>query len=144
METPRRMQEGIMMAVCGALLLVLMVATRISNETLDEHTRRLASMRREAFDYAVQCSRTKSLMSYDDITWVIVPQNSIRLRTLDGVVELSGFASIADSTVYLTQSASEQFWLVVHESLHMLGYIGHPDHPFRTCGARPEDNLSQT
>jgi hypothetical protein len=96
---------------------------------------RLTSQRQAAYDYAVTCSNTMvPALKFEEIHWVLVPGDVLKIPTTDaGVVRLKGWFSIDSNTIYMPFTERNTFWIMAHESLHAIGYLGHPSRPFRTC-----------
>jgi hypothetical protein len=94
------------------------------------------SMRSSAYEYAVQCSRDDSpVVSFDDISWHIAPGSNFYLATPEGLmIAMLGWFDPSGNVIYIPFERRLDFDLAVHEILHAFGYVGHPDHPFRTCG----------
>ena len=108
----------------------------------DLETQQLLELRRNAYDYAVNCSNTENpVLKFEDITWALMPGNELRFPTTDaGTVELKGWFSPKDSVIYIPFSERETFWIHAHESMHAIGYIGHPYIPFKTCSLMADQN----
>lgn len=123
------------------LIIFILLAIFVPKETPEQIAIRLAELRRSAYDEAVECSNTKNpSLSFQQINWIIVPDNKLVFNTTEGTVILHGWFSPTDSTIYIAQPYKETYWILLHESLHAIGYLGHPDHPFKTCNALPEQN----
>lgn len=97
-----------------------------------EEVARLEPFRRDAYNEAIRCSDTKTPeLRYEDIAWVVIPENRIHIVASDGRLDLGGYFSPNDSVIYLPYPNRDKRWVLVHESLHAIGYRGHPDIPFR-------------
>lgn len=102
----------------------------------------LTHKRQEAYEYAMKCSGTVTpAVPFDKLGWALVPQSVIIIEASDGRVSLGGFYNPTDSTIYLPFKDREEFWLLVHESLHAIGFVGHPRVPFEVpCRATADQN----
>jgi hypothetical protein len=101
---------------------------------------RLTSQREKAYQYAVECSSTMiPALKFEEINWVLVPGNELKIPTTDaGIVRLKGWFSIDSNTIYMPFTERNTFWIMAHEALHAIGYMGHPAQPFRTCELMPD------
>ena len=120
----------------GLLLLIIVVLIITSKpyptELTTDELVRLDVIQREAYAEAVECSDTKTpKLKYEDIDWVIIPDSKLRIQATDGNIDLAGYFSQIDSVIYLPYPNRDKRWILIHESLHAIGYIGHPDTPFR-------------
>jgi hypothetical protein len=102
----------------------------------------LAGVRSAAYTYAVTCSNTKTpVLSFEDVKWELTPGSILRFPSMEGrVLELKGWFNPRDSTIYIPFTERNTFWILAHESLHAIGYIGHPATPFRTCRLMADQN----
>lgn len=109
-------------------------------ELTAEETLTINNIRRQAYDYAVECSGVKRpLLKYEQIYWALTSGSVITIEATDGTGKFKGYFSPKDSTIYIPFMERETFWIAAHESLHALGYMGHPDVPFRTpCALMPD------
>jgi hypothetical protein len=133
--------KGLSIVIGIFLIIFILLATFLPEEPPEEAAIRLAELRRSAYDEAVECSNTTNpALSYEQISWMVVPGNKLVFNTTEGKVVLQGWFSPKDSTIYIPETNKETYWILLHESLHAIGYLGHPNHPFRTCNALPEQN----
>jgi hypothetical protein len=102
-------------------------------ETPEQKQARIDMTRRKAYDYAVKCSNVKPELKYQDITWIVVPGRTLEVYAEDGFIELAGYFNPADSVIYVAGVHDDTFWVLAHESMHAIGFRGHPDEPFRRC-----------
>lgn len=102
----------------------------------------LTETRRAAYNDALACSGIRNPeLTFTQIRWELVPGNMIRFPVIEGrVLELRGWFNPRDSTIYIPFTERGTRWILVHESLHALGYRGHPSHPFRTCNVMTDQN----
>lgn len=124
----------LIIAVIVILLVAVIVLTSkpYPTELSSNELARLDTIQREAYKEAVECSNTKTpKLKYEDIDWVIIPDSKLRINTTEGNVNLGGYFSPNDSVIYLPYPNRDKRWILIHESLHAIGYIGHPDVPFR-------------
>lgn len=123
----------------GTLFLVWFIYTMITFKPLTDEERQ--ERRREAYDYAVQCSGTKNpKLKFEEIKWFIVPGNTITYKAIDGTARLDGYFQVNDSIIWMPSGKKDVFWIMAHESLHAIGYIGHPEDPFRKCRLMADQN----
>jgi len=128
-----------LLIVLGTLFLIWFIYTIITFKPLTDEERQ--ARRLEAYNYAVECSGTKEpKLKFEEIKWFIVPGNSITYKATDGIAVLDGYFQISDNTIWMPSGKKDVFWIMAHESLHAIGYIGHPDHPFRTCRLMADQN----
>lgn len=121
------------------ILFLLFVGIYRNKETPEERTARIEQYRKEAYNTAVSCSDVGTpLVRFEDITWVITPGDKLIYNGIDGTISFMGFADTRDNTIYIPEAHATKRWIMTHEVLHLLGFIGHPDHPFKTCGVMPE------
>ena len=94
------------------------------------------SIRSSAFQHAVQCSESyPPPVQFDDISWHITPGSNFHLTTEEGfIIAMLGWFDPSGNIIYIPFERRYDFDLAVHEILHAFGYVGHPDHPFKTCG----------
>jgi hypothetical protein len=102
----------------------------------------LSVARKKAYEQALACSGvTTPVLAFDDINWAIIPGRLLTVEAVDGSIKLAGFFNPTDSTIYIPYTKRSVNWILVHESLHAIGIIGHPETPFRfPCYALPEQN----
>ena len=129
---------------CSILLLVVFLILTRNNiivwlipkpypEMTAEETARIEPFRREAYAEALRCSGvTNPALKYEDIQWVVIPESRIHVVASDGRIDLGGYFNPSDSVIYLPYPNRDKQWVLVHESLHAIGYRGHPDVPFRS------------
>ena len=105
-------------------------------------TQQLQELRRNAYDYAVNCSETVDpALKFEEIQWVLNPGGKLVIPTLDGKsVTLLGWFNPNDSTIYIPFTRREEFWIHAHESMHAIGYEGHPYIPFKSCSLMADQN----
>lgn len=138
-----RVKLFIIAAIVVLLLAIMILTSKPYPTQLSlEELARLDTIQRDAYARAVECSGTKApKLKYEDIDWVIVPDSKLRIQVTDGSINLGGYFSPIDSVIYLPYPNRNKRWILVHESLHAIGYIGHPDIPFRyPCGVMAEQN----
>lgn len=110
-------------------------------ETPEQRKARFESYRKIEYANAVRCSGTPNArVAFEDIEWVITPGSKLRFVATDGTAVLDGWADTTHNLIYLPERHQAKRWILRHEVLHLLGYIDHPDHPFKTCRAMPEQN----
>lgn len=135
--------KQIVLAVVLLILLVLAIwFGDNSTETEEAKLARLTLLRQNAYMTAMECSNTISPeLQFEDIHWVVVKQNVLKFVAVDGTASLDGYFSQRDSVIYLPQKNEEEWWLLVHESLHAIGFRGHQNNPFRVCGVMSDQNM---
>jgi hypothetical protein len=108
----------------------------------DSELRRVEEIRTSAYAYAVRCSGiTTPALQFNEINWMLVPGNELVIPTIEGRnVKLKGWFNPRDSTIYIPFTERETFWITAHESMHAIGYLGHPHIPFRTCNLMADQN----
>jgi hypothetical protein len=124
----------IMVAVIVIIFVILLVIvdSKPYPEITPLETARLEVLRRQAYNDAIKCSDTKQpKLKYEDIEWIVVPESRLQIQAIDGRVELGGYFSPSDSIIYVPYPNRDKRWILIHESLHAIGYLGHPDEPFR-------------
>lgn len=133
--------KGISILIGIFLVIFILLAVFLPEETPEDRANRILELRKSAYDEAVACSDTKNpKLKYQDITWMVTPGNKLVFNTTEGRLVLQGWFNPKDSVIYIPETNKEVYWILLHESLHAIGYMGHPDHPFRTCNALPEQN----
>lgn len=134
----------VIVAIVTILLVMIIVLTNkpYPTELSPEELAQLDTIQRDAYAQAIKCSNTKTpKLKYEDIDWVIVPEYRLVVKAVDGSVTLGGYFSPIDSVIYLPYPNRNKRWILIHESLHAIGYLGHPDVPFRyPCGVMAEQN----
>lgn len=101
-------------------------------EMTAEETTRLTPFRRDAYYQALRCSGVETpALDFEDIQWVVIPERNIHIVASDGELYLGGYFSVDDSVIYVPYPNRDKQWVLIHESLHAIGYRGHPDFPFR-------------
>lgn len=128
----RNILIGVMLAV---ILLLLAFCSDISKpeyyELDKQEFAQIDSARREAYQYALECSGVKEpLVPYDKLGWVLIPGSQLKVEAQDGRINLKGFFNPTDSTIYMPFTERDTYWIMAHESLHAVGIIGHPRIPF--------------
>lgn len=124
-----------------AFVVIVVLGTCFDKTTPESELARVTQLRHDAYDYAVKCSKTETpLVKFEDITWIVMPGREMQIKAVDGTAYLRGYYSVRDTVVYVTDAYKETFWVLAHESLHAIGYIGHPVVPFRTCGLDSDQN----
>lgn len=127
---------AIFLAVFAIVLLLIINKSRPTTEH-----ERITQVRKDAFAYAIECSNTKNIpVQFDEITWVVMPGSVMIFHAMDGDAKLVGWTDPEEKAIYIVETEKDTFWIIAHESLHMLGYIGHPDFPFKTCGVLATQN----
>lgn len=123
-------------------VLIIVFGSNPYPEITPEENARLEVTRRQAYNDAVKCSGTKNpKLKYEDIDWIVTPTSQLRINATDGSIDLAGYFSPIDSVIYLPYPNRDKRWILVHESLHAIGYIGHPDVPFKyPCYVMAEQN----
>lgn len=95
-------------------------------------------LNQEAYASVISCAldgdSSKARLKFEEISFVVVPQRKLVFREDDKKLELSGWFNPADSTIYVPKVNSRVGWLLRHEFAHAVGFSGHPDFPFKTCG----------
>lgn len=111
-------------------------------ELSEEELQYVQHVREQAYDYAVNCSKTTSpALKFEEIHWILNPGDVLRIPTIDGNdVTLKGWFNPKDSTIYIPFTERETFWITAHESMHAIGYSGHPYIPFRSCNLMADQN----
>jgi hypothetical protein len=124
------------------IVLIVIFGSKPYPEITPEENTKLEVIRRRAYNDAVECSNTKQpKLKYEDIYWVVIPSSKLRVQAVDGSIDLAGFFNPTDSAIYLPYPSRNKRWILVHESLHAIGYLGHPDFPFRQpCGVMSDQN----
>lgn len=101
----------------------------------------ISLLRKEAHQTAQLCSGKSAEIPFEKIDWVLIPGSTITVNAVDGKVKLKGYYSPSDTVIYMPFTERATSWIMVHESLHSLGYIGHPDIPFKyPCRAMADQN----
>jgi hypothetical protein len=102
----------------------------------------LTDIRYRAYNYAVKCSgTTKPSLTFDEIEWMIAPGSVLRIKATDGTAILKGWFDPENNIIWVPYTERKNFWILAHESLHAIGYIGHPYYPFTSpCRLMPEQN----
>lgn len=111
-------------------------------ELSEGETQELQTLRRKAYDYAVRCSGTDNpALKFEEIQWVLIPGDRLVIPTVEGKdARLLGWFNPSDSTIYIPFTRREEYWLQAHESMHAIGYMGHPYIPFNTCSLMADQN----
>jgi hypothetical protein len=147
-KTNRRVAYGLIIVVVTILLYYISTRTTFFDSYVeyrvltDDELIDLTNIRRQAYSDAIACSRNSAPdLTFDDVRWELTPGNILRFPRIEGrVLELKGWFNPNDSTIYIPFTERETRWILVHESLHAIGYRGHPPHPFRTCNAMADQN----
>jgi hypothetical protein len=127
--------------IVGLLSIVLLNKIFPDIHNFEQEYEELSVVRLRAYEYALTCSNTTTpTLNFKDVNWVLVPGSHIMFPTLEGNLRLKGWFNPKDSTIYIPQTEKDTFWILVHESLHAIGYMNHPDIPFRICGVMPDQN----
>lgn len=126
------------------LLLLIFLSSRppVYKPISEREMEQIENVRRQAYDYAVSCSKTENpALSYEEITWMINPGNVLRIKATDGTINLKGWFDQQNNTIWVPYTERRTFWILAHESLHAIGYIGHPYVPFyEPCKLMAEQN----
>lgn len=137
---------------CSILLLLVILVARNNiiiwfipkpyPDMTAEEVARLEPFRRDAYAQAMACSGIKDPeLNYDDIQWIVIPERRIHVVASDGRIDLGGYFSPNDSIIYVPYPNRDKRWVLIHESLHAIGYRGHPDFPFRyPCRVMADQN----
>ena len=134
-------QNRITWVIVLLLLGLLLYGIFRKPETEEQRTMRVETIRRESYERAVKCSETDSVrVAYEDIDWVTTPGSELVYEAVDGTARLAGWADPSTNTIYIPKVNETKRWIATHEVLHLLGYLGHPDHPFKTCRVMPDQN----
>jgi hypothetical protein len=133
-------KRTIIIIVTLALLALLVYILTSEPETEEDKSIRLDKARREAYAYAVKCSGVTPELQYKDITWIVIPGNKIRYNAIDGHIDLAGYFSPSDSVIYVASLYDDTFWVLAHESMHAIGFRGHPEEPFERCKLLAKQN----
>ena len=131
----------------AALVVILAIIALIRTDPYPELDAReyaeIVELREEAYKYALNCSGVKNpAVRFEDITWVIVFNGRVEIPTSDhGIVKMDGFYNPRDTTIYTAYPMRNKLWVLTHEALHALGYVGHPEIPFSyPCGVMPNQH----
>ena len=137
-----RVKLIIVISLIVLAILAIVFGSKPYPEITQEELTRLESLRKDAYNQAISCSETKTpKLKYEDIAWVIIPKANLEVEAVDGRIDLGGYFSPIDSVIYLPYPNRNKRWILVHESLHAIGYIGHPDIPFKyPCRVMAEQN----
>lgn len=102
----------------------------------------VTEFRQSAYEDAIKCTDVFSpKLKFADITWVVLPSSAMKFQAIEGTVKLKGYFSVTDSTIYVPYNERFTRWVNVHESMHAIGYIGHPNNPFRwPCYVMPDQH----
>ena len=132
----------ITLAVLAGAFIVMSIPTTNPLELTQEELTVLTAQRKKAYDFAVQCSNTQTPeLKFEDISWAILPGDKLTYKATDGTAELLGYFSPTDSVIYMPAAQYNTEWIMVHESLHAIGYRGHPRTPFmHPCMATASQN----
>jgi hypothetical protein len=130
----RNILIGITLAVVLLLLAFCSDLTKPQYYELTQHElTELTEKRRDAYDYAMQCSGIDiPKVPFDKLGWVLMPGSVLQIDAVDGRATLKGFFNPTDSTIYMPFTERDTYWILAHESLHAIGVIGHPRIPFET------------
>jgi len=123
----------LILVLTAIILIVLMIifGSKPYPEITPEENAKLEVIRRQAYNDAVECSNTKNpKLKYEDIDLIVIPDSKLRVNAVDGSVNLGGYFNPTDSVIYLPYPNRNKRWILVHESLHAIGYLGHPEFPF--------------
>jgi hypothetical protein len=112
-------------------------------ELTDIELVRLNEKRKQAYDYAVTCSGTENpTISFEEIEWILVPGHVLKIKATDGTARLKGWFDPDNNTIFMPFTERNTHWIMAHEAMHAIGYIGHPYHPFYTCALTADQNTS--
>jgi hypothetical protein len=116
------------------------LTTPVYYELSERENNQLTEARRRAYNFAVSCSGvTNPKVKFEEIYWALTPGHVIEFNVIEGgSAKLKGWADINDNVIFMPFTERNTRWIMAHEVLHLLGFIGHPDHPFRTCNLLPE------
>jgi hypothetical protein len=123
---------GITLAVILLLLAFCSDWNKPQYYELDEiELAQIESSRKEAYQYALDCSGIKTpAIPYDKLGWILIPGDNLKVEATDGRAILKGYFNPTDSTIYIPFTERNTYWIMAHESLHAIGVIGHPKNPF--------------
>lgn len=132
-----------------ALLLIFFSGRILSNLTTptywemgDRELAVLLETRERAYDFVVECSEIDApLLEFHEIHWVLVPGNRLHIQAIDGHVTLLGWFDPENNTIFMPFTLRHEEWIIRHELMHAIGFMGHDYRPFYTCGLMPEQNL---
>lgn len=137
----RNVRQIILAVVLLVLLGLAVWFGDTASETEEAKQLRLRGLRKDAYMTALDCSNTVfPELAFADIDWVVFPGDELVYVAVDGKAHLAGYFSQRDSAIYLPQKNEEEWWILVHESLHAIGFRGHRDFPFRACGVMANQN----
>lgn len=95
-------------------------------------------LNQEAYADVVSCAlggdSSKAALKFSEISFIVVPQRKLVFTDDSGRLELGAWFSPAESTIYIPRVNSRVGWILRHEYAHAVGFSGHPDFPFKTCG----------
>ena len=143
------MNKKLLYIILAVITVIILYIVFRKPETPEEKIVRIEKVRREAYDFAVKCGKVKTpKLRYEDIIWVVMPGRVMNYKATDGSIDLLGFFSQNDSTIYVPEWKESTFWVLAHESMHAIGHIypyevgdkGHPDFPFRECNLRADQH----
>lgn len=102
---------------------------------------KLITAQQYAYNQAIECSGVKPKLQFKEIRWALMPGSVLQMHAEDGSIRLAGFFNPTDSTIYIPFTKRFTNWILVHESLHAIGFLGHPEIPFRyPCRVLAEQN----
>lgn len=117
------------------------LTTPIYWELTESEIKEIDNLRKSAYDYAVSCSGTESpAVIFEEITWILVPGTILTIQATDGTARLKGWFDTAENVIYIPFTERSTYWIMAHEAMHAIGYIGHPRDPFYTCGLMADQN----
>lgn len=150
LTTDPTLEDGMRLTNIGkiilAVVLLILLALAIwfgdsASETEEAKLARLTLLRQDAYMTAMDCSNTTSPeLRFEDIYWSVQEGDVLKYVASDGIGYFGGYFSQRDSVIYLPSKNEEEWWVLVHESLHAIGFRGHPNFPFRVCGVMPDQN----
>lgn len=144
-----KMKKYLLAIIIFILLIIVLFGRRIYEnittpiywELTNHELVELNLQRKMAYQYAVSCSEVEEVVAkFEDITWVLVPGDTLRINTTSGPVSLLGWYDIESKVIYMPFAERNTFWIMAREAMHAIGYIGHPIHPFHSCGLMATQN----
>lgn len=99
----------------------------------------IKSVQQTAFAQATKCGG-RNEQNYEDIGWFIYPDKEIVFKEGNDELNLYAWYDPINNSIWVAYPHRKTMWVLIHESLHAQGWVGHPDVPFRTCNVRAEDH----
>lgn len=95
------------------------------NNITPEEMADINSVRRSAFNYALNCSGVNVGITFEDVRWFIYPDNEIRFSDGQDYLDLVGWYDQVNDAIWIAYPYRKTRWVNSHEVLHKLGFIGH-------------------